>query len=118
MQDRNAENGPIAHPLQLLVLQHLNLSIEYQRVVGNFFEERVPRIPSDWMCAQGREEPIGKKRMLPNIQLHIGGSADHQTILLTNALNRRENVTSTTVSRQRTPEKIKLLFVLAIVMAV
>ena len=75
MQDRNAENGPIAHPLQLLVLQHLNLSIEYQRVVGNFFEERVPRIPSDWMCAQGREEPIGKERMLPNIQLRkIRGS--------------------------------------------
>ena len=72
------------------------------------------------MCAQGREEPIGKERMIPNIQLHIGGSADHQTILLTNALNRRKMVTSTTVSRQRkrTPGKIKLLFVLAIVMAV
>lgn len=47
MQDGNAGNGPIAHPLRILVLQHLNLSIEYQRIVGKFFEEKVPRIPSD-----------------------------------------------------------------------
>jgi hypothetical protein len=38
MQDGNAGNGPNATPLQPLVLQHLNLSIEYQRIVGKIAE--------------------------------------------------------------------------------